>query len=222
MLRWAVPTSRLKRMAPERRRRLVDVAANEFASAGYENASLNRIIDRCGMSKSSFYYVLSSKAELFDFVVGELVESVAADISVPQPEEFRGNVFWQRLEEFFAQLVDASRQHENFLTLGRMFYTEAPSAAKAAVNDTLAAVHAWVADVLRVGRRCKAVRDDLPEGLQIALVFGVLQVFDEWTVAHYEKIPPAELSGLADAQFATIRRMLARGPAGTRRRASAG
>lgn len=215
-------TSRLKRMPPERRRRLVDVAAAEFAAAGYENASLNRIIERCHMSKSSFYYVLSSKAELFDFVVGELVDSVAANLTVPRPEQFSGHDFWRRLEEFFAGLVDASRQQEGFLRLGRMFYSEAPAPARAAVNDTLAAVHAWVARVLHIGRRCGAVRDDLPEALQIALVFRILQVFDEWTVAHYEEIPPAEVGGLADAQFATIRRMLERLPAETRRRASAG
>ncbi|MGV0873429.1 TetR/AcrR family transcriptional regulator [Mycolicibacterium sp. XJ879] len=213
--------SRLKRMPPERRRRLVDVAAAEFALAGYEDASLNRIIERCAMSKSSFYYVFSSKAELFDFVVGELVDSVGANIAVPHPEQFRGDTFWEQLEKFFAELVDLSQGQQEFLTLGRMFYGEAPAAAKAAVNDTLAAVHTWVAEVLHVGRRSGAVRDDLPEALQIALVFRVLQVFDEWTVAHYEEIAQTELGGLADAQFATIRRMLERRPAGTRRRASA-
>ncbi|MGE2723138.1 TetR/AcrR family transcriptional regulator [Mycolicibacterium pulveris] len=215
--------SRLLRMPPERRRRLVDVAAAEFAAAGYEDASLNRIIERCGMSKSSFYYVLSSKAELFDFVIGELVDSVAAHIAVPRPEQFRTDAFWERLEKLFAELVDVSRQHQEFLTLGRMFYSAAPAAAKAVVNDTLTAVHTWVADVLQVGRRFQAVRDDLPEELQIALVFRVLQVFDEWTVAHYEQIAQTEeLGRLADAQFATIRRMLERRPTETRRRASAG
>lgn len=209
-------------MPAQRRRRLVDVAAAEFAAAGYEDASLNRIIERCEMSKSSFYYVLSSKAELFDFVVGELVDSVAANIAVPRPEQFGGRAFWKRLEEFFAELVEVSGEQEEFLTLGRMFYSAAPAPAKAVVNDTLAAVHAWVAEVLHVGRRSGAVRDDLPEALQIALVFRILQVFDEWTVAHYQEIAPDELSGLADAQFATIRRMLDRRPAGTPRRASAG
>ena len=32
-------------MPPERRRRLVEFASAEFASEGYEHASLNRIID---------------------------------------------------------------------------------------------------------------------------------------------------------------------------------
>jgi len=194
-------------MPADRRHRLFEVASAEFASEGYEHASLNRIIDRCGLSKSSFYYFIPSKAELFDFTVQELVEEVAKNIAIPDPAEFAGDGFWPRLDEFFSGLVLASQQ-EAFLTLGRMFYSEAPGAAKTSVSSTLAAVRAWVEELLRVGRRSGAVRDDLPEALQYRLVFRILQVFDEWTVEHYEDFTPDELGALADAQFATIRRVL--------------
>ena len=195
-------------MPPDRRRRLVKVASAEFASQGYEHASLNRVIDKCGMSKSSFYYFLPSKAELFDFVVGELVDEVASNITIPDPDEFGGRGFWPRLEEFFSGLVRASQQQDAFLTLGRMFYSDAPDAAATSVSGTWASVRAWVEGVLRVGRQSAAVRDDLPEALQSSLVFGILQVFDQWTVQHYHDFAPADLRALADAQFATIRRIL--------------
>ncbi len=186
----------------------MEAAAAEFASEGYENASLNRIIDGCGMSKSSFYYVLNSKAELFEFVVRELFDIAAETVSIPKPEEFAGRAFWSRLERFFADLVVASQTHEWFLTLGRMFYSQSPSTPQGTVSDTMAAVRAWVGELLLVGRASGAIRDDLPETLQLALAFRVIGVFDEWTVAHYDEIPPAEVGALADAQFATIRRLL--------------
>jgi len=196
-------------MNPDIRRRLIEVAAAEFAAEGYESASLNRIIDGCGMSKSSFYYVLNSKAELFEFVVRELIESASGVVSIPKPEEFAGRMFWTQLERFFTDLVVASQTHEWLLTLGRMFYSQSPSTEGGTVMDTMAAVRVWVEDLLLVGRTSGAVRDDLPEALQVSLAFGIIQVFDEWTVAHYDEIPSAELGALADAQFATIRRLLA-------------
>jgi AcrR family transcriptional regulator len=195
-------------MPADRRRRLVEVASAEFASEGYEHASLNRIIDLCGMSKSSFYYFLPSKAELFDFVVRELVAEVATNITIPVPTEFAGRGFWPQVEKFFSGLVLTSQRQEAFLTLGRMFYSEAPNAAKTSVSGVLASVRTWVEDVLRVGRRSGAVRGDLPQALQYGLVLRILQVFDEWTVAHYEDFAPADLRALAGAQFATIRRVL--------------
>jgi AcrR family transcriptional regulator len=195
-------------MPADRRRRLVYLAAKEFASAGYEGASLNRIIERCGLSKSSFYYVIPSKQALFDFVVRELVDEVAATLTIPRTEEFAGEGFWPRIDEFFSQLVLVSQQEESFLALGRMFYGDAPDAAKGAVSGTLTTVRTWVENVLRLGRRSGAVRDDLPEALQYALIFGILQVFDEWTVGHHADFQPADLRALADAQLATIRRVL--------------
>ena len=140
-------------------------------------------------------------------MVRELVEEMAMHIAIPNPAEFAGVDFWPRLEEFFSGLVLASGQ-EAFLTLGRMFYSEAPGAAKTSVTGALASARTWVDEVLRVGRRSGAVRDDLPEGLQYGLVFRILQVFDEWTVEHYQDFAPADLVVLADTQFATIRRVL--------------
>jgi hypothetical protein len=77
-------------MAPERRRLLLETAAREFARAGYERASLNRIIRSCGMSKSSFYYYLGSKEALFDAVVTEGGAALVAAMDVPDPDEFAG------------------------------------------------------------------------------------------------------------------------------------
>lgn len=196
-------------MPAERRQRLVETAALEFGSEGYEHASLNRIIERCAMSKSSFYYVLSSKAELYEFVLRELIADVAADIDTVAPEEFAGEEFWLRLERFFTNLTRVSQRQPKFLLLGRMFYLQAPDPARTAVSGALDAVRDWVQEVLRVGRRCGAVRTDLPEPLQADLVFRILHVFDEWTIAHYDDFANTALQRLAEAQFATIRRTLA-------------
>ncbi|MGV0742392.1 TetR/AcrR family transcriptional regulator [Mycolicibacterium sp. XJ870] len=209
---------RLTRMPAERRQRLVHVAAAEFASSGYRDASLNRIISLCGMSKSSFYYVIDSKSDLFDFVVRELLSEIGPDIGadgvIPDPEQFEGEHFWARTAEFFTHLVSIAEKHQSFAMLGRMFYSDAPNDAKDAISGALNAVRDWVERLLRVGRSCGAVRDDLPEALQYRLVVGVLQIFDEWTVQHYGDFTPAELNTLADRQFATLKRLVA-GPGPT-------
>jgi AcrR family transcriptional regulator len=195
-------------MDADRRRLLVSVAADEFASAGYNDASLNRIIARCGMSKSSFYYFIPSKNDLFDFVVRELIDEVGKGLEIPEAGKFAGDDYWRRVQELFTHMVRVAEGHQSFATLGRMFYSDAPEGAKGAVSGTLAAVRKWVEELLRVGRRSGAVRNDLPEALQFSLVMGILQVFDEWTVGHYDDFTPADLRLLGDAQFATIRRVL--------------
>jgi len=57
--------ARFDNLEPEKQNRLFDSAAEEFADHGYEGASLNRILERSGMSKSSLYYYFDDKADLF-------------------------------------------------------------------------------------------------------------------------------------------------------------
>ncbi|MBO0676961.1 TetR/AcrR family transcriptional regulator [Mycolicibacterium sp. S2-37] len=199
--------TRIARMPADRRQQLLRTAAAEFASFGYRGASLNRIIAGSGLSKSSFYYVMQSKRDLFEYVVQELIEQVRCDISVPRPEDFTGAQFWDRVGDFFDHVVGLA-QRDTVVTLGRMFYSGAPETAAGAVTSATARVEGWVRDVLRVGRHSGALRADLPEDLQYRLVFQMLRVFDEWSVEHVAEFSPAEFGELGAAQFAAVRRVL--------------
>ncbi|KWX66632.1 TetR/AcrR family transcriptional regulator [Mycobacterium sp. NAZ190054] len=196
-------------MTADRRRRLIEVAAAEFAGQGYENASLNTIIALCPMSKSSFYYLFESKADLFDFVVTELLTVLARTVTVPAPQEFAGGAFWERVEALFAGMARAAEHDESLVDLGRMFYSAAPEGARGTVSSTVDAARDWVQEVLRVGRDTGAVRDDLPESLQCELTFGLLQIFDRWSVNHLDARDAAAARDLTAAQFAALKRLLA-------------
>src|SRR5215469_14575411 len=50
-----VSRRRFENLDADRQQRLFDSAAEEFGARGYDAASLNRILERSGMSKSSLY-----------------------------------------------------------------------------------------------------------------------------------------------------------------------
>lgn len=195
-------------MPPQRRRLLVRTAAREFASAGYERASLNRIIKACGLSKSSFYHVIASKRDLFDLTIRDLTDALTATTHIPRPADFAKD-FWPNAERLFEELAATAQHNESFVALGRMFYLSGtPDDARNAVAETLASIEAWLRDVLVAGRISAAVRDDLPVSLQSRLVFAVLRTLDEWTLANSDTLSPHEISLLLRAELATIRRIL--------------
>lgn len=204
-----MPAGDINRMSAERRRRLVRTAAEEFAAAGYEQASLNRIITRCGLSKSSFYHVIASKRDLFDFVVRDLSRELAGSIGDVTPESFAGPTFWNTIENLFGRMEKTSFREDSFMALGRMFYLSGvPDDTGNAVAETLATVQEWLRQVLLVGRESGAVRDDLPLSLQCRLVFAVLRALDEWTIIHGPTLPPDDVAALVRSQFGAIRRLL--------------
>jgi AcrR family transcriptional regulator len=191
-----------------RRRLLLETAAGEFARAGYERASLNRIIRSCGMSKSSFYYYLGSKEALFDAVVTE----VGAALDVPDPAEFADGDFWGRIERLLDRLVAVSQREPRFTDLGRLFHlADAPGGPGTALGRAWAAVDAWLERALAAGRASHAVRDDLPTSLQRQLTFAVLRAMDDWSLRHLDELDPARRRRLAGAELDAIRRLLAPG-----------
>ena len=195
-------------MTPARRRLLIDVAAQEFAVAGYERASLNRIVKSCGLSKSSFYHFVPSKQELFGLVVDDIGRALLEAAQVPTPESLSGRHFWDELERLVVRLARLSQEDERFAQVGRMFYLPgAPRERDDPLAEAESAIDSWLTAVLEVGRDCGAVRSDLPTALQDRLTIGVLRAFDEWTL----QLPnPAahDLVALTMTQFQLLRRML--------------
>ncbi len=60
-----MPRPRFNKLAPEKRERIMEAAAKEFAAYGYEGASLNRILEQAEVSKGAAYYYFDDKADLF-------------------------------------------------------------------------------------------------------------------------------------------------------------
>ena len=73
---------RFDNLDAEKQERLFEAAADEFASHGFDGASLNRIIDRAGMSKGSLYYYFNDKNDLFATVI-ETYQQADGSIQVP-------------------------------------------------------------------------------------------------------------------------------------------
>lgn len=168
-------------LSPERRAALVTATVTEFARAGYDGASLNRIIRDAGMSKSSFYHFVGSKEGLFEAVVRMLIADVRARWTPPEPSDFGGRAFWRRVDALLAEVANLSAtpamQH-----LGRIFYLGGATAGEGARSELLRRVRVWVEDVLHTGRASGAVRADLPLELQADIVFSVLRAVDEWVL----------------------------------------
>ncbi|MEZ4859890.1 MAG: TetR/AcrR family transcriptional regulator [Caldilineaceae bacterium] len=73
---------------------LFDAAIDEFVRQGYEQASINRILETAGMSKGQFYYHFKSKEGLYLALVEVLIAQKSEFIaSVMQPADFQQDLF---------------------------------------------------------------------------------------------------------------------------------
>src|SRR5579863_4741571 len=92
--RAGMPFSRFERLAVEKRERLLEVAAQEFATHGYADASINRILERAAMSKGAVYYYFSDKLDLFGAVLTYSLDQLRLITQAPDPATLSAATFW--------------------------------------------------------------------------------------------------------------------------------
>lgn len=65
----------------ERKNEIIDTAAKLFAVKGYEQCSVNDILNAIGIAKGTFYHYFKSKEEVLDAAIEKTSEQIAGKIS---------------------------------------------------------------------------------------------------------------------------------------------
>ncbi|MBO7452574.1 MAG: TetR/AcrR family transcriptional regulator [Clostridiales bacterium] len=79
--------------------RIIDVACKEFATYGYEQASTNRIVKECGISKGSLFKYFKCKEDLFFFLLDTVASEMAEDM---------GSGLGNLSDKLFQRIIDYS------------------------------------------------------------------------------------------------------------------
>ena len=87
---------RISKDYDERKNEILDTAQKLFYEKGYEQTSINAIIDEIGVSKGAFYYYFNSKEELLDSLVdrsalaiSELIDKVLSNDDLDSIEKLK-------------------------------------------------------------------------------------------------------------------------------------
>lgn len=201
---------RFDNLDPERQKRLFEVAAEEFGEKGYDAASLNRIIGRSGMGKSSFYYYFDDKADLFNTLLERTFADLFDQVGGIDLAGLTGETFWKSIEDLCRQAVGAMGRDIAFVRLGRMFYRLRNDPKEASSTGRLfEAGRLWVGAAISRGQELGVVRTDLPTSLLVDCTMGLLEALDRWSVAHWEEMDETARPRMVSAQIGLLRRMLA-------------
>ncbi len=147
-------TSAPQRLTDRKRLAILEAAADQFRSQGFEASSMDKIAALAGVSKRTVYNHFPSKDELFAETLVQLFHSSAAILELP----YRAEVPLRSQLTELMQLKMATLADRNFLDLARVAIAEAvhsPERARAIVarlGEREEGVSVWIRAAQADGR----------------------------------------------------------------------
>lgn len=203
-----MPRPRYDKLSPEKRGQIMEAAAKEFVAHGFQEASLNRILEQSNLSKGAAYYYFDDKADLFLTMVKYYQERAIRETDLDL-NALTAATFWPTLIETYHRQLARLPEEPWLLTAWKLISRLSKEArSNPILNKTYnQAVESLIAFVKR-GQEVGAVRTDLPDELIVALVRGLDIGFDEWVMEHLEEIGTKEFQNIVLATADGLRRLL--------------
>jgi AcrR family transcriptional regulator len=202
-----MPFTRFDKLSQERRERVLDVAAQEFADFGFEDASINRILENAKMSKGAAYYYFEDKADLFATTVQYCVQRLELIDRELDTTTLTAENFWPIFSELHRRPLLRSFEQPWLFGAIRAAGNLSPAALERKPLAILASqIKMWAMNIMKRGQQLGTIRTDLPD----ELIFGWLEALDDasdhWLLVHWQELDRAAIAQYSDQTVEAMKR----------------
>jgi AcrR family transcriptional regulator len=205
-----MPYSRFHKLPLEKRVQLLDIAAQEFAKNGFEDASVNRILEHAHMSKGAAYYYFEDKVDLFCTVIQYAMERLQLINTQLNVATLTPETFWPTLAEGHRQpLLRSFEQPWLFASLraaGRLSPTALKKEPLASIAQQIVA---YAMSFIARGQELGLIRDDVAGELLFDWIAALDSASDLWLLEHWEQLDREAIAKISDQTVDAMRRVLA-------------
>ncbi|RMG94039.1 MAG: TetR/AcrR family transcriptional regulator [Chloroflexi bacterium] len=113
-----MPKETFFNLPEEKRQQILNVAIDEFATNTYAQASVNRIVEKAGIAKGSFYQYFKSKKDLFLYLMQVIGEEKMTYLA-PTLQNIHQYDFFTCLREIYAAGIRFATQYPKYAEIGK-------------------------------------------------------------------------------------------------------
>jgi len=176
-----IPSETFRNLETDKQQRVLDAAIDEFASHGFMQASLNRVVQRLGIAKGSIFKYFGTKERLFHIIFDHAVSLVRHTLRQVK-QDTAGQDFFQRIRESLLAGIRFIERHPRIyrIYLKMIFQEDFPLRA-----EFLQQVHLFSAEYLKPHVEAGMARGDLRPDLDVDMtVFFLDALMDRFLQAY--------------------------------------
>ncbi|HSC88495.1 MAG TPA: TetR/AcrR family transcriptional regulator [Polyangiaceae bacterium] len=200
-----MPRAAFAQLPAERRRYILDVAAEEFARSGFAATSYNKLLERLGLGKSSAYYYFDNKRDLFVTVVVDCYERFFATAGEATPPK-DADEFWRGTRALAVEGFEFMLRDPQSAAVMRCMQQDSALLAELTADEVLDSLVHYYRRLLVLGQALGAVRTDLPLDLLTQTTRAATLAFDQWFIQQPRSDALVQTS--ADYYLDVVRRLV--------------
>jgi len=112
----------------KRRFEILEKALDIFIEEGYEDATFQKIADRCGITRTTLYLYFKNKREIFVWSIKQLTDSIEKDLRVTMSLSELTHA--QRLENVMLTIIDRCAENRRLFNVVLTYLLQAQKSGK--------------------------------------------------------------------------------------------
>lgn len=204
------PRPRFEKLDPDKKEQILEAAADEFGARGFDAASINKIIEKAGISKGAAYYYFDDKSDMYVTVIEDAIGKIKAWVGGYDPEDLDEDNYWEQLHEYSDRSMMFMLENPWAMRLFKSFWTYADTHGHdPGIQLLWKATRRWTRRFVERGQKLGTIRTDLPIDLTVEIVVGMGTGWDRWLFRREGPLSEEEAQQIGDQIIDAFRRLLA-------------
>jgi len=182
-----MPKQTFFNLPEEKRERIMNEAVMEFKNYNFDMASINRIVEKSGISKGSFYQYFKDKEDLYIYIM-TIIGDKKIEYLTPTLMNFNELNFYEALREMYRVGIQFALENPDYLEIGTRMMRDT-SGIMLKIRDTFSPKgdDMFIA-LLEKGQKTGDIRSDLDLNLVAKLLISMqLSVVDYYFEKHQDE-----------------------------------
>ncbi len=154
-------TNKFEQLADSKQKSIIDASVYEFADNGFKNASVNKIVEKAGISKGSLFNYFKSKNLLFDHIYQIALREVKSYLAKVR-DESENNDFFTRFNKIINSGITFINKHPRLARIYfRLLNSDDSPHGKAIIQNLHSEAIRYLTDFVETGMERNELRGEL-------------------------------------------------------------